>query len=143
MTLDDADRYSLRLVGWKEARGDGIGAVFAVMQVVLNRVGQTGFAATLHDVIFGKNQFTSMSVPTDPEFNLAPPAADPVWVATAYVADNISGADDPTGGALYYQNPRTAQAGGWFERHISGPAPWNGLPGHPLLVTIGHHYFYG
>jgi len=143
MVLDANDRYSLRLVMWKEARGSGLAACFLVGHVCLNRVGKPGFAKTLHDVIYGKNQFTSMSVPSDPEFNLAPPANDAVWVALEHVVDNIVDADDPTRGALYYANPRTMQPGGWFERNISGPGPgYKGTLAHPLLIVEGRHYFY-
>lgn len=145
--LDFDDKQSLRLVAWKEARGDGLGACNLVMHVCLNRRGKPGFAATLHDVIYGKNQFTSMSVPTDPEFNLDPEslkdkdsASYAVWLGTQYLADNVEGDDDATRGALYYQNPKTAGSG-WFERNIGGP-DGKGLPNHPLLLTYMHHSFY-
>jgi spore germination cell wall hydrolase CwlJ-like protein len=42
----------------------------AVAHVIFNRIGAPGFAATLHEVIYGKNQFSSMSISTDPEYNL-------------------------------------------------------------------------
>jgi hypothetical protein len=46
-------------------------AMNAVAHVIFNRVGAAGFAKTLHEVIYGKNQFSSMSVCTDPEYNEA------------------------------------------------------------------------
>jgi spore germination cell wall hydrolase CwlJ-like protein len=140
--LDDNDKESLKLVAWKEARGDGLGACNLVMHVVLNRVGKPGFASNIHDVIYGKNQFSSMSRPSDPEFNLDPTKnqLDPVWPGLQYVVDNIEGDDDATKGALYYQNPKTADSG-WFARNIGGP-DGKGLPNHPLLLTYMHHSFY-
>jgi N-acetylmuramoyl-L-alanine amidase len=150
--LDTNDKGSLKLVAWKEARGDGLGACNLVMHVCLNRVGKTGFPATLHDVIYQKNAFTSMSVPSDPEFNLDP--TDPsialingretisyqIWKQLQYVVDNIEGDDDATKGALYYQNPKTANST-WFARNIAG-LDGKGLPNHPLLLTYMHHSFY-
>jgi spore germination cell wall hydrolase CwlJ-like protein len=140
MLSDPNDKYSLRLVAWKEARGDGAAACNLVMHVCLNRVGKPGFGRTLHDVIYGKNQFTSMSVPTDAEFNLVPPADDPVWVVTEYLVNNIEGDDDGTQGALYYQNPKTATSG-WFARNIGGP-DGKGINGHAVLLVYQHHTFY-
>jgi hypothetical protein len=147
--LDTNDKESLKLCAWKEARGDGLGACNLVMHVILNRVGKPGFANTIHDVIYGKNQFTSMSVPSDLEFNLDPndpheifmdPISHEVWNQLQYVVDNIEGDDDATKGALYYQNPKTAD-NGWFARNIGG-ADGKGLPAHPLLLTYIHHSFY-
>jgi spore germination cell wall hydrolase CwlJ-like protein len=46
----------------------------AVAHVIFNRIGAPGFAGTLHEVIYGKNQFSSMSISTDPEYNRAAPS---------------------------------------------------------------------
>lgn len=145
--LDADDKQSLRLVAWKEARGDGLGACNLVMHVCLNRVGRPGFAADLHGVIYGKNQFTSMSVPTDPEFNLDPEslrdrdsASYAVWQGTQYLVDNIEGDDDATKGALFYENPKTVNSG-WFERNVAGP-DGQGVNGHRLLLRYMHHSFF-
>ena len=72
-TYDQDDLNNATLCVWKEARGDGPLAMTAVAHVIFNRVGAPGFADTLHDVIYGKNQFSSMSISTDPEYNLAAP----------------------------------------------------------------------
>jgi hypothetical protein len=53
---------------------------------------------------------------------------------------NIEGDDDATKGALYYQNPKTADKD-WFARNVGGP-DGKGLPNHPLLLTYMHHSFY-
>jgi len=143
--LDANDKANLRLVAWKEARAEGLGAMICVMKICLNRVGKPGFAKILHDVIYGKNQFTSMSVPSDPEFNLDPAKALGAdlesWNGSAYLADNVETTDDPTNGALYYENPKTSEDDGWFERNIAG-ADHQGVGEHKLLRVIGHHYFY-
>jgi spore germination cell wall hydrolase CwlJ-like protein len=46
----------------------------AVAHVIFNRGGAARFAKTLHEVIYGKNQFSSMSICTDPEY---------IWVLRA------------------------------------------------------------
>jgi peptidoglycan lytic transglycosylase len=113
-------------------------AMRVVLHVIANRVGAPGFGETVHDVIYGKNQFTSMSVPSDREFNLEPAADDLQFaycssLVTAIFADEDV---DPTNGAHYYDNPRTASSS-WFLRNIV-----NKSVDHPLLATIGHQKFY-
>lgn len=79
---DQDDLNSAILCVWKEARGDGYIAMNAVAPVIFNRVGAPGFASTLHDVIYGKNQFSSMSISTDPEYNrVAPSVNDPQYAS--------------------------------------------------------------
>jgi|SRR6516164_1427240 hypothetical protein len=46
----------------------------AVGHVIFNRIGAPSFAGTLHQVIYGKNQFSSMSISTDPEYKRAAPS---------------------------------------------------------------------
>jgi spore germination cell wall hydrolase CwlJ-like protein len=135
--MDLNDIQSLALVAWKEARGEGITGCIYVMHVVCNRVGFPGFATTLHNVIYGKNQFTSMSVPMDPEFNLQPGPTDPTWLDCLSIAPEISDnwADDPTHGAHYYANERNIQTNGWYARNIIGSAA------HPITVIYGNHTF--
>jgi len=130
------DLHSLALVAWKEARGEGIQGCRAVMHLVENRVGHPGFASTLHDVIYGKNQFTSMSVPSDPEFNLEPAANDVIFRACMTLAHSLESDPDPTLGAHYYANLKYVTSG-WFERNIVSD-PVN----HPVTVKIGNHTFY-
>lgn len=141
--FDQDDVHNLALVGWKEGRNGGPPSMDAVQRVCVSRAGKPGFGHTLHDVIYGKNQFTSMSVPSDREYNLDPEkASGPDAVAWAFAlknaADVLQGTAGPdaTRGALYYDNPRTATSG-WFARAIvDNPAA------HPMLATIGGQNFY-
>ena len=139
---DQNDLTSAALCAWKEAREDGSTGMHAVLHCIKNRIGYPGFAKTLHDVIYGKNQFTSMSVPDDPEFNLAPEknsAEDWVlFMAAIRLAETVLNTDDadPTGGAHYYENPKTATSG-WFQRVIA-----DDTVNHPKTVEILHHTFY-
>lgn len=135
---DSDDQHSMALCLWREARGEGEAGIAAVAHVICNRVGHSGFAPTLHGVIFGKNQFSSMSRPSDPEYRLYPGDADSMWprcIAAATEALN-SGAD-PTLGACYYANLTTADKGGWFQQNIVNEPIL-----HPFTIKIGRHSFY-
>ena len=135
---DQDDLSSAALCSYKEARGDGSTGMHAVLHVLKNRVGFPGFAKTLHDCIYGKNQFTSMSVPNDPEFNLDPGPVNAGYIDALRLADVVLNTDDadPTGGAHYYENPATATSG-WFARVIVADTA-----NHPMTVKILHHTFY-
>jgi len=144
---DQDDLHSLALVAWKEARGERAMCVSqglaptdgmrAVMHVLVNRVGQPGFASTIHNCIYGKNQFTSMSVPSDPEFNLEPADDDEVFGDALALAGTVLGGTDTdnTQGASYYADLKYTTSG-WFWRNIVCNSA------HPVLATIGHHSFY-
>jgi N-acetylmuramoyl-L-alanine amidase len=145
MIYDNEDLANAALCAWKEAREDGSTGMHAVLHCLKNRVGFPGFAKTLHDVIYGKNQFTSMSVPSDPEYDLDP--GDPkrvsaedfiLYQAACDLAKVVLNTDDadPTGGAHYYENPKTATSG-WFQRVIVADTV-----NHPMTVKILHHTFY-
>jgi N-acetylmuramoyl-L-alanine amidase len=140
--LDQDDLNNAILCVWKEARGDGVTAMDAVAHVIFNRVGAPGFPDTLHEVIYGKNQFSSMSISTDPEYNLgAPQVTDreyPSYQAATNIVNAIAaGTDsDPTNGALYYANLAESTSG-WFFRHVV-----NDPVNHPLRATVGHQVFY-
>ena len=138
MEFDDNDVHSLALVSWREARGEGLSGIVAVMNAILNRVGFPGFAKTLHDVIFGRNQFTSMSVPSDPQFSLMPSANDALFAMCADNARQLlaNREHDITNGAHYYCNPKTATSGWFFRNIVCDPEA------HPVTAEIGHHVFY-
>ena len=136
MLYDQNDVDSIALCAWKEARGDGEIACRLVMNVIYNRTQHVGFARTIHDVIYGKNQFTSMSVPSDPEFNLEPQAGDAIYAACLIDAGPVllGVMDDLTNGAVWYANEEEVEAGGWYERNIINGA-------HPVTLRYGHHTF--
>lgn len=138
MNYDSNDVHSLALVAWKEARGEGQDGMRAVMHVCVNRTGHPGFAHTLHDVIYGKNQFTSMSVPSDPEFNLVAGDLDPQFQYCITTATSVlSGSDaDNTNGAHYYANLKNTTSGWFFRNIVNNPVD------HPQTAVIGRQTFY-
>lgn len=135
---DADDVHSLALCAWREARGEGCAGMRAVMHTIKNRVGFPGFAHTIHDVIYGKNQFTSMSVPSDPEFNLNPDATDQLFLSALTMAVHILTEQDfdITNGAHYYCNLSTSTSG-WFFTNIV-----RNTKDHPQTAVINHHTFF-
>lgn len=86
-----------------EARGEEYQGQVAVGAVVLNRVKSPKFPNTISGVIYQKGQFSCV---TDGQFD-KPIAKD----STVYKAakEALSGAD-PSNGALYFYNPKTAKS---------------------------------
>ena len=139
LTYDPNDLHSFALCVWKEARGEGHDGMQAVAEVIRNRAiaWYRHSPHPLHDAIYAKNQFTSMSVPSDPEFHLLP-GDDPLFLSCYEMCTDILTfkLHDFVPGALYYFNPRTANST-WFTTHVSGDHV-----NHPLVATIGKQEFF-
>lgn len=120
---------------YKEARGEGEAGMLAVGCVIRNRV-NSGWG-DWHHVITAKNQFSSMSVPSDPQYGLQPPES-PSWSTAQRLAEIIYNGDseDVTNGALYYANLKTATSGWFFNSIVKNPTI------HPPTATIGRHSFF-
>lgn len=141
LNYDVDDIHSLALCTWKEARGEGQDGMRAVMHVIRNRASRWYIksAHPIHDAVYAKNQFTSMSVPSDPQFNLEPEENDFYYTSCVTLAPLVLDGVDPdnTNGALYYANLK-AVTSEWFTRNI---VEQPGL--HPVKATIGHQVYYG
>lgn len=101
-----------------EARGEPYSGQVAVGAVILNRIDHPSFPNTLSGVVYQKNAFTCMV-----DGQIDQPVADSAYKAAR---EAISGSD-PSGGALYYYNPKTATSEWIFSR--------------PVILTIGNHRF--
>ncbi len=101
-----------------EARGESYSGQVAVGAVILNRVEHPSFPDTLSGVIYQKGAFTCLS---DGQFYEA--VADSAYSAAR---DAINGLD-PSGGAIYYYNPKTSTSKWILSR--------------PVITTIGSHRF--
>ena len=131
------DIESMALCAWKEARGEGLFSCFLVLQVIYNRTKAVGFGGpSVHGVVYEKNQFTSMSVPSDPQFNIAPPPDDSLFAAIVTDVPNILAGtnDDPTHGALWYANEATMTSGWYLENIVQSGK-------HPVTLVYGRHVF--
>lgn len=101
-----------------EARGESYSGQVAVGAVILNRVEHPSFPDTLSGVIYQKGAFTCLN---DGQFYEA--VADSAYSAAR---DAINGLD-PSGGAIYYYNPKTSTSKWILSR--------------PVITTIGRHRF--
>lgn len=101
-----------------EARGESYTGQVAVGAVVLNRVAHSSFPDTVAGVIYQNGAFSCV---TDSNWRVAPTST-----AQKAARDAMNGWD-PSGGAIYYYNPRTAQS------------KW--IRSRPVLCTIGNHVF--
>ena len=101
-----------------EARGESYTGQVAVGAVVLNRVKHSSFPNTIAGVIYQSGAFDAVS---DGQINLTPDST-----AKKAAQDAINGWD-PSYGAIYYFNPKTA-TNKWI---------WS----RPMTVTIGKHRF--
>lgn len=101
-----------------EARGESFEGKVAVAAVTLNRVRSSKFPNTIKSVIFQSGAYTAVS---DGQYRKKP--GKKAYLA-AYTA--LKG-EDPSSGALFYYNPKTATDNWIRSRHI--------------IKTIGKHVF--
>ena len=101
-----------------EARGESYVGQVAVGAVVMNRVKSASFPNTMSGVIYQSYAFTAVN---DGQINLTPNDT-----AKRAAQDAINGWD-PTYGAIYYYNPKTATSSWIFSRTTT--------------ITIGNHVF--
>lgn len=101
-----------------EARGEPYSGQVAVGAVVLNRIEHPSFPDTLSGVVYQKGAFSCLD---DGQFY--EPISDSSYRAAT---DAINGVD-PSGGAIYYYNPKKATSKWIFSRKI--------------ITTIGNHRF--
>lgn len=114
----DSDVMLLARLIYGEARGESYVGQVAVGAVVMNRIKSASFPNTMSGVIYQSYAFTAVA---DGQINLTPNAT-----AKKAAQDAMNGWD-PTYGALYYYNPRTATSSWIFSRKTT--------------VTIGNHVF--
>ncbi len=101
-----------------EARGEPYTGQVAVAAVILNRVEHEEFPDTVAGVIYQSGAFDAVM---DGQINLTPSES-----SIRAAKDALSGWD-PTGGAIYYYNPKTA-TNKWIRTR-------------PIITTIGQHVF--
>lgn len=103
-----------------EARGESYQGQVAVGAVVLNRVKSSQFPNTIPAVIYQKGQFSCV---TDGQFDKAISKDSTVYKAAKEALSGV----DPTNGALYFYNPKTAKSKWLFSLKT--------------VATIGNHRF--
>ncbi len=113
-----ADYELLARIISAEARGEPYLGQVAVGAVVLNRIEHPSFPDTLSGVVYQNGAFSCLY---DGQFHEE--VADSAYTAAR---DALNGLD-PSGGAIYYYNPKTATSKWIFSR--------------PVITTIGEHVF--
>lgn len=101
-----------------EARGEPYAGQVAVGAVILNRIEHPSFPSTLAGVVYQPGAFSCMD---DGQID------QPVAESARRAAQEALGGSDPSGGAIYYFNPRTATSAWIWSR--------------PLIKVIGNHRF--
>lgn len=114
----DSDYKLLARMISAEGRGETYTGMVAIGAVVLNRVKHPSFPNTISGVIYQNGAFTAL---TDGNFNQ--PVVDQAYSAAR---DAMNGWD-PSGGAIYYYNPKKT-SNQWMRSR-------------PVIVTIGDHVF--
>ncbi len=112
------DVYLLAKLIAAEARGESYTGQVAVGAVVLNRVEHGSFPDSISGVIYQAGAFSAVK---DSNWSVTPNAT-----AQKAARDAINGWD-PSGGAIYYYNPKTAKS------------QW--IRSRPIIATIGNHVF--
>lgn len=118
-TTNDQDIDLIARAIHGEARGEPFLGQVAVGAVIINRVLSDFFPDSIEEVIYQTKQFSAVD---DGQIDLNPTKSSYDAARTALKGE------DPTMGALYYYNPRTARNKGWFSSRRS-------------MVTIGDHVF--
>lgn len=117
--LDNEDKEILARAIYAEARGEPYKGQIAVGAVILNRVKSSNFPDTVEKVVYQDGQFSSVK---DGQINLLPNE-------TAFkAAQEALNGKDPSKGALFFYNPKTAKTIWW-------------LGTRDKLTTIGNHVF--
>lgn len=101
-----------------EARGESYTGQVAVGAVVLNRVSHPSFPDTIAGVIYQKGAFSCVN---DSNWKVAPNAT------SMKAAEDCINGWDPSGGAVYYFNPKKTNDKFMHSR--------------PVVTIIGNHYF--
>ncbi|WP_404356247.1 cell wall hydrolase [Cytobacillus firmus] len=101
-----------------EARGESYEGQVAVASVMLNRLESRDFPDTISNVIFQKNAFTAIY---DGQYHLQPSKTSFQAVKDAFLGW------DPSGGAVYYYNPKLVTDEWIFTRTV--------------IKQIGNHQF--
>ena len=129
--MTDAEIKLLATVAWKENRRGGIPGMQSIINSITNRLAHHRYPKTIEGVIMQPSQYTSMSVPSDPEYKLDPTKSTgldlTMWIAAQRIAPEAAAgvlADLTNGATLYYapqgyQDDQDVHASQRRERAIS------------------------
>ena len=111
--MTDAEIKLSAECAWKENRRGGTPGMQSVINIQHNRMGHRNYPDTIEGVIMQPKQFTSMSVPSDPEYRIDPEKSIGADLAAWSMAKELSiealaGAlEDLTHGSTLYYAPKS------------------------------------
>lgn len=117
-TATDANINLLARIISAEGRGESYVGQVAIGAVICNRIEHPSFPDTLQGVIYQNGEFTAI---VDGQFN------EPVSESAYYAARDALSGWDPTGGCVYYFNPKKTSDSYMHSREV--------------VKVIGDHYF--
>jgi len=131
---------------YQEARGESVEGQRAVAHVIINRRNLGRWGNSLGAVCLARSQFSAWGpvTPSNSEMlsdfrtSCALPDDDPALVAFAGLIVAADGAPDPTGGAIYYYNPKAVTHTPTF---VTGDAAAGVKPG-TFCGQFGSQLFY-
>lgn len=138
VTAQVFEQAIVALCCWREDREDLYPGMIAVGQVINNRAKAGWFHGNAYQNVVAENQFSSMTVPTDPQLNDYPLNSETEFLKLLANMDNLFENEliDKTDGALYYAD-LSAVSSGWFRNEIL-----NNPGEHPRLAIIGRTTFF-
>ena len=114
----DANINLLARIISAEGRGESYVGQVAIGALILNRIEHPSFPDTLQGVIYQSGAFTAI---VDGQFN------EPISESAYYAARDALSGWDPTGGCIYYFNPKKTSDSYMHSREV--------------VKVIGDHYF--
>jgi N-acetylmuramoyl-L-alanine amidase len=116
------------LCAWREARGEGRDGMRAVLHVIQNRAAKQG--KSWHEIVYAKDQFSSMTYPEDPQLCNVPKTPDASFEMCMSLADAVKLGTDPD---------LTQAATNYFADSIPMPEWAKSMK---QTVKIGHQTFF-
>jgi N-acetylmuramoyl-L-alanine amidase len=128
MNWDEFDKWIAALCAWREDRGsDTYGdrsGLRAVIHVIANRAAKEG--KSWAEIVYARDQFSSMTAPGDPQLSNVPVTPDPQMVDCYDIADAIKSGNDydlTLGATNYYaatMNPAPSWAASMTQTAVIG-----------------------
>lgn len=139
ITTQDFEKAVVAVCCWRENREDGYYGQIAIGHVINNRAKAGWFGGNQYMNVVAKDQFSSMTIPDDPQLDKYPLESDTEFQKVLANIDALFENEllDRTGGALYYADLSFIQENGWFQREIIDKPNE-----HERLAVIGRTTFF-
>ena len=147
--MTDKEIDLLATCAWRENRHGDISGMSSIINVVQNRAVKHG--KSIEQIILAPWQFTSMSVPSDPEYSLDPAKSTgldlAMWNAAQDLARRAAAGVlvDLTNGSTLYYAPKGIKTTSTFMlpngENVPFPQKWNPKAVRYACTICGQHFF--